>query len=252
MAAVSERLDARRRARIDRQARQAIAGVPALEQRLVDYIAASDSRSCSWSDLWTLYSAVRRHRPAEVLECGTGVSTMSIGQALLDNGAGRVTSMDSVKQWYDHAVDLLPDDLTDVVDLRVSDRAEYSHSIFRGIGYADVPERRYEFVFVDGPNTKAFDGTRSFDIDLLNVIKRADWPVHGLIDNRQTTAYVMQKILGADKVRPDRLRNMTEVGPCDASDVKSDCGRGALRERHGSIELVRLIDHIDKPVYRPN
>src|SRR3546814_15369311 len=61
----------------------------------------------SYSDYLTLYEQVRAHRPREILECGTGISTVVLAQALRENAAeigqapGRVTSMEDDPDWQD-------------------------------------------------------------------------------------------------------------------------------------------------------
>jgi predicted O-methyltransferase YrrM len=143
-----------------------------LWRTLSEYLKSTESTGCSYSDYWILYSYVRKYKPKEILECGTGVSTIVKAHALLENEnesgmRGRVTSMEDQQLWYEHAVRIMPDYLGDYVDLILSDKAEYCHSVFRGVGYKNLPEREYEFVFVDGPEmTAPSDGTMSFDFVL--------------------------------------------------------------------------------------
>jgi tRNA A58 N-methylase Trm61 len=82
-----------------------------------------------------------------VLELGTGASTVVIAQALLENDVGRVTSMEESEDWYIHARQNLPSGLP--VDIVLSSTVEDCFSIFRGIRHRDIPDRSYDFVFVD-------------------------------------------------------------------------------------------------------
>jgi hypothetical protein len=45
----------------------------------------------SWADAMAYYAMIRRHRPAEVIEIGSGFSTLVADRALRDNGQGRLT-----------------------------------------------------------------------------------------------------------------------------------------------------------------
>ena len=68
------------------------------------YIEKSSATGASMSDYLTLYEEVRRLKPVEVLELGTGVSTVILVRALMDNAAegapmGRVTSMEESADW---------------------------------------------------------------------------------------------------------------------------------------------------------
>ena len=96
--------------------------------------------------------------------------------------AGKVVSMESVPEWHKQAKELLPASLSSYVDLVLSEKVEYCHSIFRGVGYKDVPDYDYELVFIDGPGTSApSDQTRSFDFDYINVVKKSAKPVYGIL-----------------------------------------------------------------------
>jgi predicted O-methyltransferase YrrM len=129
------------------------------------YIKFSQSTGCAFYDYWVLYSYIRKNKPKEVLECGTGVSTIVMAHAMMENemegnGVGRITSMEDKEEWFKQAVECLPDQLRKHVDLVHSEKVEYCYSIFRGVGYKYLPERPFEFVFVDGPGTIApSDGT---------------------------------------------------------------------------------------------
>ncbi len=218
----------------DRRALQKLKNKTELYQMLTDYIKRSESTGCSYSDYWTLYNAIRENQPAEILECGTGVSTIVMAYALLENErqanvSGRITSMEDVDAWYQKAEKLIPEKLRTYIEIIHSPKVEYCHSIFRGVGYQDIPQKEYEFVFVDGPETTApSDGTLAFDFDLINVVARADQPVSALVDKRAATCYVYQKLFGVDKVRFDARCDLCFVGPLTKKDLKSRVGGGAF------------------------
>jgi predicted O-methyltransferase YrrM len=54
---------------------------------LQDYLKNTKSTGCGYIDYACLYETVRRRKPVEVLECGTGVSTLIIAHALMENAA---------------------------------------------------------------------------------------------------------------------------------------------------------------------
>ncbi len=205
-----------------------------LYRSLTEYIELSQSTGCSYFDYWSLYRHIRKNKPVEVLECGTGVSTIVMAWALMENEkeggpAGRLTSMEDVDFWYQQASKLIPAELKAYIELIHSPKVEYSHSIFRGVGYQQIPRKAYAFVFVDGPETTApSDGTPTFDFDLINVVKNADHPVSAIVDKRVTTCYVYQKVFGIDKVHFDPRCDLCFVGPVTKKDLKSPIGGGAF------------------------
>ena len=163
-------------------------GDGSLYRELNHYLSQTKSTGCQWTDYWTLYAAIRKYRPREVLECGTGVSTLVIAHALQDNGSGRVTSMEESADWFAMAQRLPPDRYKNVVDLRLSETVVDGHAMFRGIRYEDVPHREYDFIFVDGPDFAGdLHASVSCDFDFIHVLRSSDTPIRGIVDSRTGT-----------------------------------------------------------------
>lgn len=215
------------------------------------YLERTDSSGCQFVDYDALYRRIRAQKPREVLECGTGCSTLVIAHALKENQlrdgvAGRLTSMEDVDHWYEMARKLLPDELRDWVDLRLSPKIEDAYTIFRGVRYAELPERPYDFVFTDGPGTTApSDGARSFDFDYLHVVRRSDSPVSGIVDGRLTTCYVLQKVFGPERFRFDVYRNLGFVGPCTKYDLGALTRSSSEALSHSLRALRRTRFHLE-------
>ena len=219
-ALITRRLHANREA-----ARRTLEDNAPLWRTLRDYLAKTTSTGGEYSDYLALYRHVRSHRPREILECGTGVSTVVLAHALLENERdhgirGRIASMEDKEQWYRMAQDLLPAALSPYVDLVLSPRVEDGWYMFRGVRYEAVPDRPYDFVFVDGPDFDApSDGTLTFDFDLIRVVEKADQPVHAIIDDRLSTSFVFQKVFGPDKTRYSTRDRLCFVGPVTRRDL---------------------------------
>src|SRR3546814_3054500 len=69
-------------------------------------------------------------------------------------------------------------------ELRISDwssdvcSSDLFYKCFRGVQYADIPDRPYDFVFSDGPERRSsVNGDKLFDLDLIHVVARSDRPV---------------------------------------------------------------------------
>ncbi len=194
---------------------------------LQNYLSATRSTGCAYSDYLTLYYYVRRYRPKEVLEGGTGVSTIILAQALRENERdfgvkGRLTSMEELAEFYNLACQLLPPPLRPYVEIRFSPTVEDRHAFIRGMRYRNVPERDYDFMFIDGPNPRApSDGSVSCDFDFIYQVLRAtnNRAISAIIDRRTTTGLAIQALFGRDKVRYDYIRELGFVGPCRAADL---------------------------------
>ena len=91
-----------------------------LWSELESYLKKTKSTGCNISDYWELYNHVRKYKPKEVLECGTGVSTIVIATALIENEkegfSGRITSMESINKYLKMAKDILPTHFVKYVD----------------------------------------------------------------------------------------------------------------------------------------
>jgi len=110
------------------------------------YLEKTKSTGCGYIDYAFLYKMIRSTKPVEILECGTGVSTLVIAHALMENEretgrGGRVTSMDEHNVWLDMSRNLLPSEYKKFVDFKVSATVEDRYSIFRGVRYENIPSR---------------------------------------------------------------------------------------------------------------
>ena len=214
-------------AKRSRQARRILEAKPELWQLMTQVAAGTAVTGASYSDYLTLYEQVRTHRPREILECGTGISTVVLAQALRDNAAedgatpGRLTSMEDDLEWYRTASERLPAAVADIVEIVHSPKADGFYKCFRGVCYETVPERPYDFVFSDGPDRHSpVNGDKLFNLDLINIVRRSDRPVRAVVDNHYLTFYVLQKVFGLDRARYSVSHKLMFVGPVSKHDVR--------------------------------
>lgn len=197
----------------------------ALWAELQNYLRKTKSTGCGYIDYDRLYSTIRADKPVAILECGTGVSTLIIAHALMENDketgvAGRVTSMEEHADWLEMSRKLLPPQYAKYVSLLLSGTTEDRYSIFRGVRYSAVPDRQYDFVFVDGPNHHSpIDGGATFDFDFIHVLRTANKPVGCIIDKRLSTVFVLQQLLGDRKVKYSAIDGLGYVKPCTQADL---------------------------------
>jgi Methyltransferase domain len=186
---------------------------------------ASAVTGASYSDYWTLYEEVRRHRPIEILELGTGLSTVVLAQSLRENEAegeprGHVPSMEEDKAWAQTALECLPEEIRGSVEILHSPKVDGFYKCFRGVQYESVPDRPYDFVFSDGPERHSpVNGDKLFNLDLIQIVCRSDQPVWAVVDDHYLTFYVLQKVFGLEKARYDAVRRLLFVGPVTKRDA---------------------------------
>lgn len=180
----------------------------------------------SMSDFLTLYQHVRTYRPKEILELGTGVSSVVMAHAMLANATeghdlGRITSMEEDEHWHRTAVENLPESMTGIVDIIHSPKIDGYYKMFRGVRYTEIPDRPYDFVFSDGPERHSLvNGDKLFDLDLILVVLRSDRPVRAIVDNHYLTFYVLQKVFGLKHARYSVSHRLMFVGPVNKYDAR--------------------------------
>lgn len=108
-----------------------------------------------------------------------------------------------------------------------------------GVRYQDIPDRAYDFVFVDGPKyVSPVDGVATFDFDFIHVLRNADKPVGSLIDKRLSTVFVLQQLLGADKVKYSTVAGLGYVKPCTKDDLGTMASSISSRNFAKSFRLL--------------
>jgi hypothetical protein len=133
---------------------------------------------------------------------------------------GRVTSMEEDEVWFNMSKKLLPKKYMPYVDFVCSETADDYYSLFRGVKYLNTPQRKYDFVFVDGPKyISKIDYVPTFDYDFIDVLKRSVSPVSGLIDKRLSTVFVLQQILGHKKIIYCPIRGLGFILPVTKNDL---------------------------------
>lgn len=236
---------------LERSAERKIKANRSLWELLQTYIKQSSSTGCSFSDYLVLYNYVRTHKPKEILECGTGMSTVVLAQALKENYEGgggvkgRIASMEENASYYETAVRLFPDALKEYAEIFLSPAEEVTKDFFRGVRYSTIPARQYDFVFVDGPDLliNPKNPELSFDYDIIGIIAKSDTPVAGFVDTRTSTCFVYHLMLG-NKFRYDYIRKLGVIQPSTKKDVlsgKKIVDRATMRHAFRRPPLLRCL-----------
>ena len=177
----------------------------------------SPSTGCSYSDYWAIYSYVRRAKPATILEFGAGISTAVLAFAVKRNGVGRVISMEESEEYAAKAREIVPRELQSLIEIIHSPAIDKRFGPFVGRGYTTIPDHAYDFIFVDGPH---YERNSSFDVDLLEIVSRADRPVSAIIDSRAGSCLIYNLFL-KPKFRFDRLQNIGFLDKATRHDMRT-------------------------------
>jgi hypothetical protein len=176
---------------LEKRARSCIENHPVLASLTA---TMTPSTGAQYSDYWALYSYVRKYKPKEILELGPGITTLVLAQAVKENGEGRITAMEDVPFYFDATQKIIPPELASFIDLRLSPKTKYQYGPFTGVAYTEIPQRQYEFVYVDGPN---YEAEKEFDADIIQVIRNAEHPVTAYIDSRTGSCFIYHLLFGS-------------------------------------------------------
>ncbi len=139
-----------------------------------------------YAKYYTLYNFIRTRKPQCVLECGSGVTTLVILLALKENGSGSLVSMDE-DEFFGNTVRGIAHEMFpgSSFEMNVIPSMPGTYGDLSGMQYRELPDRPYDLMFVDGPQTL------TIDIDPFYVLeKNPKIPV--IIDVRLATVLALK------------------------------------------------------------
>jgi hypothetical protein len=175
-------------------------------------------------DLANLHRIVRRLRPKVVIEFGCGFSTLAIAHALKANSertgkVGRLYVVEAGEKWASNVRGKLLD-LSDWVEIRASEPRAFLLGGQLCHVYADLPNARPDFIYLDGPDPRDVIGNiNGLTISGLQFACSADpllyeWGFYPgfqmLVDGRFTNVEFLKKNLKRDyKIKSSALHSNT-------------------------------------------
>ncbi len=201
---------------------------PTMWQSVEEILLHSESTGCTFYELEVLYRHITEHKPALVLELGSGVSTIVMGYAakkVRDLGMPcTIVSMEESAYYYDDVCKLIPKDIIDCVELIQSPVEDIRLSNdFIARRYVNVPPNPYDLVFIDGPQVPKFqDDPRYFDGDILRVIEWNQQPFTAYLDGRRGTRINLQRLMNWANFDFNKRHKFTRI------DIPAVVERGAI------------------------
>ena len=140
---------------------------------------------------------MRTIRPGFVLELGSGISTLIIGHALAENRHGILISMEENKEYGQKVLEILGKGYP--VEMHIEPAIEDFYMGFRGHRYRLIPQKPFDFIFIDGPRTT------EVDLDAFYVLENCSH-ARVIIDNRKKTFAAFQSKF------PARFNKLINIG----------------------------------------
>lgn len=181
--------------------------IPNMHQIISEYSVKSNTTGTKYPTLYKAAWVIMKNKPKYILESGTGTSTLILAELILllqerdPSYSCKIISMESMRDWYELAVELMPEKYQGIVEIRLGEKEKYDYSIFRGYIHSNIPNLPYEFVLIDGPNFNDDNGS-STCMDAIKVRRMSNLEtVYCVIDTRNTTVFMMQQIFGVASSR---------------------------------------------------
>lgn len=176
--------------------------LPGINDEISTYRKGSSTTGTQFITLLLAVKSILRYKPAHVLECGTGVSTLVLAAAIekvkLSDPSyqGTIVSMESEKSWFDLAQEKLPAKYRSVVEIIYGPREKYEIGFFRGYVHSGIPKRDYDFILLDGPDYADENGL-SFCADVIKIFDISNvMALRGVVDGRASSVFVIQTFFG--------------------------------------------------------
>lgn len=142
-----------------------------------------------WAELFRLYLDIRERRPQVVFEFGSGRSTIVIGSALAQNGAGTLYSMEADARWHQANAQYLADNVTQVIHSPVSIEKRGGERV---VLHSIIPHTAPDYIYIDGPS---FPPGIKVAADLIDMEDRLQPGCLAVIDGRKPNADFLRQHL---------------------------------------------------------
>ena len=102
--------------------------------------------------------------------------------------------------YHNHAKSIIPDDLTEYLSMIQSDRVQENKNGIDICYYKNIPDMRYDLIFVDGPSLTQKNGRKTINYDLINIFNsNENFKADVIIDQRIATYWTYKKIFYGSK-----------------------------------------------------
>ena len=126
----------------------------ALYEFLNEVINKSNSTGCEYSDHFRIWNELNENKPKNILECGSGVSSVVFAyyiSKLNDPSSVNFISMEENDHYHDQIKKIFPKELEGFVTFCISERAESFYNGILGCHYKELPDLKYDYIFIDAP-----------------------------------------------------------------------------------------------------
>ena len=186
-----------------------------------DSIQKSNSTGVSFSDYRELYDVVKKKKPKNILELGSGISSIIMARALKENYSetnvkGLLETYEEDTFYFKQIKSISPKDQIEFVNFNLSKRITKKILNMKASMYESIKIKEYEFIFIDGPtlwskNEKKI-GEKTFNADILRVLSKIKKPPKLiLLDKKIGTMWALQKCLPDTKFNYNFIKGLVRI-----------------------------------------
>ena len=181
----------------------------ALYDFLNEVIKKSNSTGCEYSDYFRIWNELNENKPKNILECGSGVSSVVFAyyiSKLNDPSSVNFISMEENDHYHDQIKNIFPEELKGFVTFCISERVESFYNGILGCHYKELPDLNYDYIFIDAPVLrKVFEDKsypKAFNSDLINIMLRhPENSINGILDQRINTLWSLKKLIPGGDIK---------------------------------------------------
>lgn len=188
---------------------------------ILELIKKSNSTGVSFSDYRELYDIIKKKKPKNVLELGSGISSVIMAQALKENYLesnikGLLETYEEDNFYFKQIKDITPRDQKDFVNFNLSKRITKKILNMKASMYKSIKIKEYEFIFIDGPtlwskNEKKV-GQKSFNADILRILSQMKKPPDLiLLDKKIGTMWALKKCLPDTNLDYNFIKGLVKI-----------------------------------------
>ncbi|RMZ49958.1 hypothetical protein EB822_10650 [Flavobacteriaceae bacterium PRS1] len=183
---------------------------------LQDTTQKSKSTGCEYSDYLTIWEDLNKKKPKNILECGSGISSVVFAyyvSKVKDPKDVTFVSMESIAFWHNQILKIFPEKLKKYVQFNLSERVETLYNGVLGSHYKVIPKLNYDFIFIDGPGLRKVFGDKNypkcFNSDIINIlINNSSKNISGLLDQRIDTLWNLKKLIPNGNIKYNPIKKV--------------------------------------------
>lgn len=191
-----------------------------------ELLLRSNSTGCEFSDFYALWQSLNKFRPNCILECGSGISTIIFAyySHISNSKEIKIFTVEENEYYYKDLLKKFPEQYKKYVNFLLLERKEKIYKGILGSFYSDLPNKNYDFIYIDGPTDRAVwndkSSPKTFNSDLINILSaNKNIIINGVLDQRITTFRAYKKLINNKRLSYNSVHKLTYIKSLSYKDL---------------------------------